>query len=143
VLAHVREHVRAHACVFVHSMQQQKSTKQSTNRFRSWLTASLQLERQIGAFKINVFLDVHAHSSKGPLQELVVEEPEGDLTHDDTAQQVLLHPLLHLGTGHVTGQRVLLRLRLRLPLLLVIALIKQLHLFIHSRRALACVVLLG
>jgi hypothetical protein len=39
----------------------------------------------------------------------IVEEPEGDLTRDDTAQQVLLHPLLHLGTGHVTGQRVLLR----------------------------------
>jgi len=93
--------------------------------------------------QVNPFLDVHAH--RGPLQELVVEEPEGDLTRDDTAQQVLLHPLLHLGTGHLTGQRVLLHalaLALTAALLLVIALIKQLHLFIRSRRALACVVVL-
>ena len=96
--------------VFVHSMQKQRA-KQTTSCFRSWLTASLLLEQQIGAFdsKINPFLGVHAHSSKGPLQELIVEEPEGDLTRDDTVQQVLLHPLLHLGTGHVTGQRILLR----------------------------------
>ena len=97
------------------------------------------------AFNLTNMPTPAAQHFKCPLQELVVDEPEGNLPSDDTTQQVLLHILLHFGTEHEAGQRVLLHaLALTRAPLVALILVQKLHLIIHSRRALAgFVVLLG